>query len=56
MCLETLQELQAWEKISMPDKVGIDFWLLPPHYDGNCGLLDALCSLYFAKIEVLTSV
>ena len=56
MCLETLQELQAWEKNPMPDKVGIDSWILWPHYDGNCRLLDALCSLYFAKIELLSSV
>ena len=41
-------------KKPMPDKVGINSRLLSPHYDGNCRLLDALCNLYFARIEVLT--
>ena len=34
MCLEALQKLSAWEKNPMPNKVGLDSWLLLPHYDG----------------------
>ena len=42
--LETLWELWVQEKNPMPDKIGIDAWLLSPQYDGNCRLLDAFCS------------
>ena len=54
MCLGALWELWVQEKNPMPDKIGLDSWLLSPHYDGNHWLLDALYSLYFVTLEILT--